>query len=76
MSIVRVPRQRRLNNYEKRKTLKPKVISIAKYQTGTRKSKKKDNEIQAMPPGKRRSKYGRVYYECRRNKTDIKGTKL
>ena len=55
---------------------KPKVISVYKYQTGTRKSVKVDRKRKALPPGKRMSKTGRKYTETRRNRSDKKGTLL
>ena len=51
---------------------KPKVKSIALHQTG-RTSKKADSPRRALPPGKRRSKYGSIYYEYRKNRSDMPG---
>lgn len=31
---------------------------------------------EAKPPGKRRSKYGKIYYEHRKNRSDIPGTRI
>jgi hypothetical protein len=50
-----------------------KVLKIVKYQTGTRKSILKDKQRKALPPGKRRSKSGKTYWETRRNRSDLKG---
>lgn len=45
---------------------------MKKYrQIGTRKSIKKDRQKTARAPGKRISKHGQVYYERRRNRSDI-----
>ena len=52
---------------------KPKIIEISNHQTGKRKSIKADRRIKALPPGKRQSKDGNIYYEYRRNRTDKKG---
>ena len=55
----------------KKKTEKyTKVLYVKNRQTGTRKSIKADRAREAYPPGKRRSKKGKVYYEYRRNRTD------
>lgn len=47
---------------------------MAKYkrpkQTGKRKSLKLDRKYKAKPPGKRKSKSGKTYYETRRNRSD------
>jgi len=42
-------------------------------QTGRRKSLRLDRMRKAKPPGKRVSKRGKVYYETRRNRSDVKG---
>ena len=55
---------------------KPKVKSIASHQTGKSKDKKADKARKALPPGKRRSKYGNIYYEYRRNRSDMPGEKI
>lgn len=52
---------------------KPRVIEISDHQIGKRKSIKKDRERKALPPGKRMSKTGNIYYEYRRNRTDKQG---
>jgi len=49
---------------------KPQVVYVKDRQTGVRKSIKKDRDRKAMPPGKRKSKSGKIYYEYRRNRTD------
>ena len=48
----------------------PRVLKVLK-QTGKRKSLKKDRQRLAMKSGKRKSKTGRVYYETRRNRSDL-----
>ncbi|MHA1865893.1 MAG: hypothetical protein ACTSWZ_05230 [Candidatus Heimdallarchaeaceae archaeon] len=52
---------------------KPRVVKASKHQTGKRKSIKLDRKRKAMKPGKRISKSGKVYYEYRRNRSDLKG---
>ena len=46
-----------------------------KYQTG-RSSKKADKRQRAKAPGKRKSKSGKVYFERRKNRSDMPGTLL
>jgi len=54
---------------------KSKVMSISGKQTG-KTSIKIDSKRTAMPTGKRMSKYGKIYYEYRKNRTDMVGTKV
>lgn len=42
------------------------------HQTGSS-SKKRDEMVKALPPGKRRSAGGSIYYEYRKNRTDMPG---
>lgn len=61
-----------------KKTVKrklPRVLIKSKRQTGKRKSLKRDEGLKAMFSGKRLSKNGKVYYEYRRNRTDVKRDK-
>lgn len=51
----------------------PVVLKIVGFQTGKRKSPILDKKRRAMRPGKRRSKRGKIYYETRRNRSDLKG---
>jgi len=51
---------------------KPKVLKVVKRQTGERKSLRLDRLRKALPPGKRRSKSGKIYYEYRRNRSDLR----
>lgn len=51
----------------------PKVIYIKKRQTG-KSDTKSDEYRKAMPPGKRRSSGGNIYYEFRKNRTDKPGS--
>ena len=48
---------------------KPKVLKEAKNQIGSSDAKK-DKQKTALPPGKRLSKSGNVYYEKRKNRSD------
>lgn len=48
---------------------KPKVVYKKNRQTG-KSDKKMDKKRSALPPGKRISKNGNVYYEYRKNRSD------
>ena len=54
---------------------KPKVKTIATHQTGTS-VKSLDKARKALPPGKRISKTGNIYYEYRANRSDMPGEKI
>ena len=53
------------------KTGKPIVLSISNTQSGDSDYSKDDKRI-ALPPGKRISKNGNIYYEHRKNRSDKK----
>lgn len=55
-----------------KKLKKPKVLYSVKHQVGDS-VKLIDKTIKAMPPGKRLSINGNIYYETRKNRTDLKG---
>jgi len=55
------------------KARKSKVVYSTRKQTGKRIDLKADKKRKAMPPGKRISKSGKIYYEGRKNRTDIPG---
>jgi len=48
--------------------LKPKK----KYAKGSKSNKKLDAKRKALKPGKRLSKKGNIYYESRKNRSDLK----
>jgi len=54
---------------------KTQVLKVSKYQTGSSKESK-DRKRKALPPGKRRSKSGKVYYENRKNRSDKRGSSV
>ena len=57
---------------KKNKFSKPKVLTRSVVQKKVRNhSIPKDRQRLAMPPGKRRSKSGKIYTEHRANRTDI-----
>lgn len=56
-------------------TRKPKIILKAEHQTGKTKLKR-DKKRDALAPGKRISKSGNVYYEYRKNRSDLTGKKI
>jgi hypothetical protein len=53
---------------------KRRSVYTRKRQTGTS-SKKRDESRESRPPGKRISKFGNEYYEYRKNRSDIVGSK-
>lgn len=55
---------------------KPRVLRVIKRQTGSRKSISTDRIRKAMLPGKRISKFGRIYWETRKNRSDRPGSRL
>jgi len=57
---------------KKKRGRRPRVLRSVKWQTGRRKSKAKDKARKAMKPGKRVSRTGRLYWETRRNRSDLK----
>lgn len=54
--------------YEKR--ISPRVLRVIKHQTG-KTNIIPDRHVLAMKPGKRMSKTGHVYWETRKNRTDV-----
>lgn len=50
-----------------------KVISEVKFQTGNLKNFDRDLKSKALAPGKRISKTGKIYYEYRKNRSDLEG---
>ena len=51
---------------------KARALSKSTRQTGTSNTAR-DKQRKAIAPGKRRSKKGKIYYEYRKNRTDVKG---
>lgn len=66
--------EKQLNSIGMKKK-KPKVVYAKKKQLGTS-NKYRDIRRTAMPPGKRISKTGKIYYEMRANRSDKVGGKL
>jgi len=58
------------------KIKKARVLKSVSYQTGQRKSIKKDRQLPAKLSGKRRSESGNIYWETRKNRTDLKGKRI
>ncbi len=52
-----------------------KVVKKSDHQTG-KTNIKRDKVRKAMPPGKRISKSGNIYWEGRRNRSDLSGERL
>lgn len=57
------------------KKKKPQVVYKRDRQVGSS-NVYRDSRRKAMPPGKRISKTGKIYYEMRRNRSDKVGGKL
>jgi hypothetical protein len=80
MQLLELPRLKDIDPFyrprrrkrKKRKLRKPKVLKVVKRQTGERKSLRLDRKRKALPPGKRMSKSGKIYYEYRRNRSDLR----
>lgn len=62
--------EEKMNLMRDRRT--PKVKTIASHQVG-KSDKKRDKARKALPPGKRTSKTGNIYYETRKNRSDSVG---
>jgi len=56
-----------------RSARKPRVLRVVNRQTGSVKSISRDRIRRAMAPGKRMSRFGKIYYEYRRNRSDRPG---
>jgi hypothetical protein len=52
-----------------------RVLKARSTQTGTS-STARDKKRRAMQPGKRRSASGRIYYEYRKNRSDLRGSRV
>ena len=61
--------QRRLGQYGR------KVLKASTRQTG-KSNLTIDQKRKAMAPGKRRSASSRIYYEYRKNRSDVRGRKV
>jgi len=56
------------------RTRRGKIIKFRARQTGKSK-RRNDLYFSALQPGKRRSRRGRIYYEYRRNRSDMRPKK-
>lgn len=59
---------------KRKKSTKSGILkrSMGEHQIGHyQKVSSHDRKIQAMPPGKRRSKKGKIYFEARANRSDL-----
>ena len=54
----------------------PKSLTSHKWQTGNVSDIDADKKRIALPAGKRVSKTGKIYYESRKNRSDVKGLKI
>lgn len=72
---TRSPKQILALKKKAKKNSKPYVLYSLTKQKGKSKTRL-DKDYKALPPGKRISKNGNVYYEYRKNRTDKKGKRL
>lgn len=70
VDIVRGGKKIRLN-----RGYTPGVVRASTRQTG-RSIPQYDSRVEAMAPGKRISARGRIYFEYRRNRTDVRGSRI
>jgi hypothetical protein len=63
---------RKKSNSKKKRKLKARTLTKSTRQTGTS-NISKDKRLKAKAPGKRRSRKGKIYYEYRKNRSDVKG---
>jgi len=75
-----MPRTAKRRKTAKRKTTrryaKPVILKVIGKQSGVRKSISRDRQRKALPPGKRRSRTGRIYWETRKNRSDKRGRSI
>jgi len=50
-----------------------RTVKVKRHQTGRSKNLSRDKKLKALPPGKRISASGKVYYEYRQNRSDLSG---
>lgn len=62
--------RRKLKTYHRKKIMNHLVLKAGDHQYG-KSNKKIDKRFRAMKPGKRISASGEVYYEYRRNRSDL-----
>jgi len=66
--------EKQLNSIGMKKK-KPRIVYSKSRQIGKTNAFKDKRRI-ALPPGKRVSKTGKIYYEYRKNRTDKKGKRI
>jgi len=66
VTYVALKPAKKLTNSKKKKT----IVTHVAPQKKTGSKKKYDSKIQALPPGRRISSKGNVYYERRENRSD------
>lgn len=69
--MVKLAKKKKEKNLKTTPPKMPKVLETVKFQKG-KTHMKIDKIKEAMPPGKRLSKKGNIYYEYRKNRTDLK----
>jgi hypothetical protein len=53
------------------RTVSPRVLRVIKHQTGRKPNIIVDREKLALKPGKRISKNGKIYWETRKDRSDV-----
>lgn len=69
---MNMKRKNKVRTPQRKKRAKPGPVYMVTHQVGVS-VEAIDRRINALPPGKRISKNGKVYYETRRNRSDLKG---
>lgn len=59
---------------KRRAAPKRKLPKKVRYRQTGSSNKRRDKQVKAKPPGKRKSASGKVYYERRKNRSDVPGT--
>jgi len=59
-----------------RRYTRPVVLKVIRRQTRVRKSISRDRNRTAYAPGKRRSRTGKIYWETRKNRSDLPGKRI
>ena len=67
--------KRRSKARKRRVRSRGRILKVVHYQTGSSFTPR-DRLLKALPPGKRRSRTGRVYWETRKNRSDRLGKRV
>ena len=75
LRVRRSKRSRRSKSRAGKGKRRGQVLKIVNYQTGSSFTPR-DKLYEALPPGKRRSRSGRIYWETRKNRSDKVGKRV